>query len=38
VLSNGQVVRRQLFGDEYVDAVSEPKTEAQAALQEMVAG
>jgi 4-carboxymuconolactone decarboxylase len=37
-VANGQVVRRQVLGDEYVDAVSEPKTEAQAALQEMVAG
>ncbi len=37
-VANGQKVRRQVLGDEYVDAVSEPKTEAQAALQEMVAG
>ncbi len=37
-VANGQVVRRQVLGDAYVDAVSEPKTEAQAALQEMVAG
>lgn len=37
-VANGQVVRRQVLGDEYVDSVSDPKTEAQAALQEMVAG
>ena len=37
-VANGQVVRRQVLGDEYVDSVSAPKTEAQAAFQEMVAG
>jgi 4-carboxymuconolactone decarboxylase len=37
-VANGQAVRRRVLGDEYVDSVSEPKTEAQAALQEMVAG
>lgn len=34
----GQAVRRQVLGDEYVDSVSSPKTEAQAAFQELVAG
>lgn len=37
-VANGQVVRRQVLGDEYVDGVSEPQTEAQAAFQELVAG
>ena len=37
-VANGQPLRRQVLGDEYVDAVSAPKTEAQAAFQEMVAG
>lgn len=37
-VANGQVVRRQVLGDEYVDSVSGPKTEAQAAFQELVAG
>ncbi len=37
-VANGQVVRRQVLGDEFADSISEPKTEAQAALQEMVAG
>ncbi len=37
-VANGQAVRRQVLGDEYVDAVSEPKTEAQHAFQELVAG
>jgi 4-carboxymuconolactone decarboxylase len=37
-VANGQVVRRQVLGDAYVDAVSSPATEAQHALQEMVAG
>jgi len=37
-VANGQPVRRQVLGDEYVDAVSSPETEAQHALQEMVAG
>lgn len=37
-VANGQAVRRQVLGDEYVDSVSAPKTEAQHALQELVAG
>lgn len=37
-VAQGQPVRRQVLGDEYVDAVSSPATEAQHALQEMVAG
>lgn len=37
-VANGQVVRRRVLGDEFVDSISEPKTEAQSALQEMVAG
>ena len=37
-VANGQAVRREVLGDEYVDSVSAPKTEAQAAFQEMVAG
>lgn len=37
-VANGQVVRRAVLGDEYVDSVSAPKTEAQAAFQELVAG
>ena len=37
-VANGQVVRRRVLGDEYVDSVSAPKTEAQGAFQEMVAG
>ncbi len=37
-VANGQPIRRQVLGDEYVDAVSSPATEAQHALQEMVAG
>lgn len=37
-VANGMPVRRQVLGDEYVDGVSSPETEAQHALQEMVAG
>ena len=37
-VAQGQLVRRQVLGDDYVDSVSAPQTEAQHALQEMVAG
>ncbi len=37
-VANGMPVRRGVLGDEYVDSVSSPETEAQHALQEMVAG
>ena len=37
-VAQGQPIRRQVLGDDYVDSVSAPTTEAQHALQEMVAG
>jgi len=37
-VASGQAVRRTVLGDEFVDAIAPPETEAQAALQEMVAG
>ncbi len=37
-VSAGQEIRRQVLGDDYVDSVSSPETEAQAAFQELVAG
>lgn len=37
-VANGMPVRRQVLGDEYVDAATAPETEAQHALQEMVTG
>ena len=37
-VATGQAIRRKVLGDAYVDAVSAPKTEAQAAFQELVAG
>lgn len=37
-VENGMPVRRQVLGDEYVDAANAPETEAQHALQEMVTG
>ena len=36
-VANGQRVRREVLGDAYVDSVSEPATEARAALQQLVA-
>lgn len=37
-VANGMPVRRQVLGDDYVDAANAPETEAQHALQEMVTG
>ena len=37
-VERGQAVRRAVLGDDYVNSVSTPRTEARAALQELVAG